>query len=175
MPNTANGVPYVSSSDYVTNYPTVSQNLANVVDAVFASQKQLAYIARGTGSASNYSASTTSASTAADVFSSDITFTADGTSTYWIEFYCALVEVGATAGSAVIVSLTDGGTNELQRIALVGQAGARASAFVRTPYTPASGSRTLNVRAWNVASTGNLFFGSPYAPGYLSVYGPALT
>lgn len=33
MPNTALGTPYVSSSDYVSNYPTVSQNLANAIDA----------------------------------------------------------------------------------------------------------------------------------------------
>ncbi len=33
MPTTALGTPYVSSSDYVSNYPTVSQNLANAIDA----------------------------------------------------------------------------------------------------------------------------------------------
>lgn len=160
------------------NILTAAQLNTDVRDntnALYDSQKRLAYVDKGTGGTSNYTASATSVSAAADVFASDITFTADGSSTYWVTFYCSLVEVGATAGSAVIVSLTDGGTNELQRVALVGQAGARASAFVRTPYAPSAGSKTLNIRAWNVNSTGTLYFGGTYAPGYLGVYGPDIT
>jgi len=34
VPNTTYGTPYVSSSDYVTNYPTVSQALANQIDVI---------------------------------------------------------------------------------------------------------------------------------------------
>jgi hypothetical protein len=142
---------------------------------LYASQQRLAYIARGTSGADNYSASATSVSGASDVFSSDITFTADGTSTYWVTFYCPLVIVGATASSSVSVSLTDGGSTEVQRVALFGPAGVGASALIRTPYAPASGSRSLNIRAWNVASTGTLTFGGTYAPGYLAVHGPDIT
>ena len=45
MPNTTYGTPYVSSSDYVSNYPTVSQTLANYLDTRF---KALANIVQAT-------------------------------------------------------------------------------------------------------------------------------
>jgi hypothetical protein len=144
------------------------------LDDVYAARR-LAYVDRGASGASNYTVSSSTFGGAAEVFSSDISFTANGTSTYWVVFYCPLVIVGSTASSSVTLSLSDGGSNEIARIGLFGVAGLGVPALIRAPYTPSSGSKSLNLRAWNQVSNGTLTFGSPYVAGFLAVYGPDLT
>lgn len=121
---------------------------------------------------------------AGDVFTSDITWTADGTSTYWIEFYCPFAYSGVAAGSTIELFLVDGSGNSLGRFHVLDQGdGTRRaydSIFVKFPYTPASGSRSVNIRAtYGTSSDAALSAGAGGAgvemPMWMAVYGPALT
>lgn len=160
----------VSTGDPLPASTFNNQVLGNL-NEIYAGRR-FGYVTRTT----DYAVSAVSTSAAADVFASDITFTADGTSTYWVEFGCALVECGATASSIVAIHLVDGSGNDIYRVALTGQAGNRAPVFTRTPYTPASGSRSVNIRAFYSASAGTLKGDTAgYAPIWMAVYGPDLT
>jgi hypothetical protein len=120
---------------------------------------------------------------AADVFSSDITWTADG-STYRIYLYIPTIETGQTANSFVSVHLVDGSGNDLGRMGYVGYADGTRSALqgafnAFTLYTPSSGSVSINIRMIQSGSNGNASFGAGGAganmSGYLAVYGPDIT
>ena len=153
----------------------MNTNVRDNTNALYDSIRRLAYVTRGAAGTDNYTVSAGSTGAAADIFASDITFTADGTSTYWVEAYFGLVEVGASAGSEVIPVLVDGTGTDIFRVAVIGQASVRTSFHIRIPYTPAAGSRTINMRAYRATSNGTLYCGAPGPAAYLAVYGPDLT
>lgn len=162
---------------------TASRYNADVVENVSQIYNSIQRIGQQTR-ATDYTANQTALASAGDVFSSDITWTADGTSTYMIEFYCARVATGgAGAGAATQVHLVDGSGNDLGIIGIVvtpAAAAMSAMMFARIPYTPASGSRSINVRAIYITSGNGLLYAASYGSGTpvpmrLSVYGPDLT
>jgi hypothetical protein len=133
-----------------------------------------------------YAVNQTVLASASDIFSSDLTWVADGTSTYWIEFYSPLSGSGYTGTSAYTrIYLVNGSGADLGTIALTevnGVSGQRAygSVNVKFPYTPSAGSTSINVRAIyvNGDNTGILYGGAGgagnYVPMWCAVYGPAL-
>jgi len=148
-------------------------------NAVYNTIRRIGYTQRTT----NYTVASGNIAGAADVFSSGITFTADGTSAYEVVFYCGSAATATNANSQVVASLVNGSGTDLGILASTAPAdGTRASnatLHARTLYTPAAGSITLNVRGrFNIAA-GTLNAGSggvaTVFPMYLAVYGPDLT
>lgn len=135
---------------------------------------------------SNYSVSSSTLAGASNIFSSNLTWTADGTSTYWLEFYVPLHITGYTGVSAyTIIKLVNSSGTDLGQIGNTEKnnaSGERAygSVFVKFPYTPSAGSTSVNIRAYyaNGDNTGVLHGGSGgagnYMPIWCAVYGPAL-
>lgn len=133
-----------------------------------------------TSRSSNYTINSATLGSMGDIFSSSITFTAAGSVSYWVEFYCARSDTGGVSGAINAIHLVDGSGNSLGIIAINGQSDgtvpATASLSVRIPYTPASGSRTVNARGvYQTAGNGTLYAGSGYIDMYLAVYGPSTT
>ena len=134
----------------------------------------------------NYAVNQTVLASASDIFSSDLTWVADGTSTYWIEFYTSLQATGYTGESAYTrIYLVNGSGADLGTIALTernGVYGQRAygSVHVKFPYTPSAGSTSINLRAVyvNGDNTGTLYGGAGgagnHVPMWCAVYGPVL-
>lgn len=145
--------------------------------ALYGAVRRLAYIERTT----SYTTTATTLSTATDIFSSDQTFTADGTSSYLVVFYVSYMGNSNASGTVATV-LTDGGNNGLGRFFAIQPSGAnelQAGGIYQRFYTPAAGSRSLNVRAFVNAGTGTLGAsdgtGTNDCPMFLAVYGPILT
>lgn len=136
--------------------------------------RRLAYVTRGSAGTDNYTVSDTTSPGTTDIFSSDASWTADG-STYWIETYFSIVEAGSSAGSEVIIHLVDGSGANIHRLGVVGQASVRHPLFLRVPYTPSAGSAAVNIRAYRSVSNGIMYAGSPGPVAYLAVFGPDLT
>jgi len=145
------------------------------LNALYAPTRQLAYVTRGASGTDNYTVSDTSSPGGTDIFSSDASWTADGTSTYWVEVYFSIVECGASAGSEVIIHLVNGSGTSIYRLGVIGQASVRHIFHVKVPYTPAAGAAAVNVRAYRAVSNGTMYAGSPGPVAYLAVYGPVLT
>jgi hypothetical protein len=131
--------------------------------------------------ATNYTANQTALASATDIFASDITFTAAGTVSYIVEFYCARVETGgASAGSATEVHLVDGTGTDLGVMGIVVTPAAASTSMMmcaRVRYTPAAGSRTINARAVYVSAGNGTLHAATYGTGTpfpmtLAVYGP---
>ena len=99
---------------------------------------------------SAYSVSANTVGTAADVFSTPLTFVANGADQYLIEFYCPHAASATTLNANANAWLTTGGSSEIGAIAVVGWG--NGSAPIRCPvhtqytYIPAAGVVTLNVR-----------------------------
>jgi hypothetical protein len=156
-----------------------NQDVVANTDALYQTVRRIAHGER----TSTYSVSSTSLASAADVFSSDLTITADGTTKYLFEFYCQRVETGS-ANQFVFVNLVDGsGTGIGSLGAVLSTAGTMYSTmFARTFYAPPAGSQSFNVRAViSGGANGTLYGGTggtgvtSVFPMYLSIYGPALT
>jgi len=98
-------------------------------------------------------------STVPDVFASNLTFVADG-STYIVEFYCA--GVSNTNISTTYFGLSNGSTTDLGTLGLVTISGANhnESAYFQRTYTPAAGSVSLNIRAYTDAGSTTLSCGA---------------
>lgn len=155
-----------------------------VKDNVIALQQSIVRLAHVTRT-TNYSTTTTTLSSAGDVFATDLSFTADGTTTYTVEAYCCAIIMPAVNDSYVTVNLVKGdGTN----VALLGFTrctngdSVASTFFARFYYTPSAGTQTLNLRGTIAgAGTGEFRGGTggtntfDYAPIFLSVFGPALT
>ena len=113
---------------------------------------------------SSYSVSATSVATAADVFSPSLTFVANGSDPYLIEFYCPHAASATTLNANANAWLTTGGSSDIGAIAVVGWG--NGSAPIRCPvqtqyvYTPAAGLVTLNVRVTYGTATTTWFGGS---------------
>ncbi len=138
----------------------------------------MAYIERTT----DYVFTATTIATSTDMFSSDLTFTADGTSSYLVVFYSGAGQSHTGASGVISVFLTDGGNNGLGKMTSHQHDGAAEispGGIAQRYYTPASGSRSLNVRATVNNATGTLLMsdgnGTNNMPGYLAVFGPILT
>lgn len=132
----------------------------------------------------NYTSDQTTLSMA-NMFDTGITWTADGTSTYWVEFYCPRLVLPNTGGAYVTLCLVDGSGNGLGAAALIlsGSAtGNQMPVYARVPYTPASGSRTINFRAPYGTAANAVWYGgsggattSDLLPMWMAVYGPQVT
>jgi hypothetical protein len=133
----------------------------------------------------NYTANQTALASASNVFSGSITWTADGTSTYWVEFFSPRVIMPNNAGTFFTLNLVDGSGGGLGMAALVfnnNTTGFQVPLSVRVPYTPAAGSRTVNFRAVkNGTGDPSIQAGSGGSglldalPMWFAVYGPELT
>jgi hypothetical protein len=149
------------------------------VNALYVSARRIAIVDRTT----TFTVSDTTDAGTTNVFSSNLSWTADGTSAYLVEFYCAAVSSASGAGAQVVINLNTGSGTDLGRISGHGRGnGTQASlspAYAVRLYTPAAGAATLNVRAWRTVGNGSLDAGSGSAgqwpPMFLAVYGPALT
>jgi hypothetical protein len=133
--------------------------------------------------ATDYTISSTTVSGADDIFSNDITFTADGTSTYWIEFYATRIVYSPTTGHEAGLYLVDGSGTAIGCIGLFNQpssqAGLQHPVHIKAPYVPASGSITINLRGkrnhagnytLSAASGGTGTY--DFVNMWLAVYGP---
>ena len=156
-----------------------NEQVRDNLNALYGPVRRIAHIERTT----TYTVSATTLAAAADVFSSDLTFTADGTSKYLIEFYCQRFETG-TANQFVFVNLVDGSGTGLGSLAGVLNVSSTtyAPAFARVFYQPAAGSFSINVRATKSGGADGAIYGGSGGTGatsafpmYLSVYGPPLT
>jgi len=150
--------------------------LTNDVISVHDSIKRLGFSTR----TSDYNTSATTLAAAADIFSSSITFTADGTSSYRIELYSPVVAPGIN--SVLLIHLTNGSSTSLGIISY-NRSGAAIN-YMTTHgvyyYTPSAGSITINARGLSDTGTGCTFgAGSGAAnsptPSFLAVFGPPTT
>ena len=149
------------------------------LEALYVPIQRLAYQERTT----TFSVTSTTDPGTTDVFASDLTWTADGTSAYQVVFFCENMATGTTANADVTVNLVTGGGTDLGRLAVVGVGdGTRAhynTVYAVRWYTPAAGSASVNVRAWRNLANGNLNAGAggpgTTMPMWMAVYGPALT
>jgi hypothetical protein len=159
----------------------VRDNSQHLYDAA----KRIGY----TTATSNYTVNQLTVANASNVFGNSISFTADGTSSYQVQFYCARAAVPAAAAAYISVVLYDVTASAMSGVLAFPQVESAAaemsvSIFARAWITPAAGTRTLNVRAIkaNVANNGTLYNGnggtdpvSSYFPMHLAVFGPPLT
>jgi hypothetical protein len=154
-------------------------NVRDNSDALYQSIKRIGYQTRGTfgdGAVNFFTVSSTTFASSAEVFT-DITWTADGTSAYIVEFFCPMVITGASADGIQVAICTGSGTN----LGVVGEVYSTSGGVSGSPvhgrlfYTPAAGSASVNVRAKKASVNGALRFGGEYTPGYLAVYGANIT
>jgi hypothetical protein len=133
----------------------------------------------------SYSVTSTTVAGAANLFASSITFTADGTSAYRIEFFCPQVQAGVALNASIQANLVDGSGNDLGRLCdtpLSSASTPPAQSLFNAVYfyTPTAGSKTVNARGVYVGATGGQFIcgaggSGNRVPMYLAVYGPPLT
>ena len=134
----------------------------------------------------DYVATATTTAAAADIFSSDITFTADGTSTYFVEFYTMRVINPGSSGPYLSLMLVTGAGTALGSMGLVlgtppGAQGSQAPIHLKVPFTPAAGSTSVNIRGvrsgadFTIAGgNGGTALTDPF-PMWMAVYGPDVT
>jgi hypothetical protein len=150
-------------------------NTGGASDAIYNSPiKRFGYTTR----TSTLACSGTSFATGTEIFASDITFTADGTSTYWVEFFLPGFNTDGTT-HVTYFGLSDGSTTQIGLLTQYNLiAGFFGSTIQRFPYTPAAGSRSLNVRCWVSGSSSTIYAGvsgADFGPAYLAVYGGYLS
>jgi len=119
------------------------------------------------------------------MFSTGLTWTADGTSSYRIEINVPIVISGSGSGGRVECFLVDSTGAAIAGMFQVGDGtgtlSARAPANSVFRYTPTAGSTTVNFRAYyqNNGTSAQLYCssgtGGNWAPIHASVYGPDLT
>jgi hypothetical protein len=157
-----------------------NENVRDNSNAVYQSVQRLGYIQRTT----DYNASTNSYTTAADVFASDLTWTADGTSSYQIEFYCPYTFTDIIVDTYLALHLVTGAGGDLGQIAFTGPVQvtnkrAYGTINVKTFYTPTAGSASINIRGVSASSgTAVLSPGTGFGgrvPMWLAIYGPNIT
>jgi hypothetical protein len=145
--------------------------------------RRLGYVTRTT----SYTVDQTVIASAANLFSSSITFTADGTSSYLVEIYFPRVTPPANTATYVEIDLYNvTSSTGLGTVGFVQTNSATpeisTTVFAKYYWTPSAGSVTLNARAVRSAATasGAIYCGTggtglAYMPGYLAVFGPDLT
>lgn len=162
-------------TDFVSgNILTAAQMnaIGNNLLALYGPVQRLGFQTRTTTSTS----SVTSFASAADVFTSGITFTADGTSAYLVEFFASSADTSANTRD-LFLALSVGGT-ETGRVNVYGDDRTISTMLVRRWLTPAAGSRTVNFRHYHLGGATALRAGDGTGanewPMYMAVYGPAL-
>ena len=148
------------------------------VSTIYASFKRYDYQTR----TSNYTVDQTALASAAEFFTSDVSWTADGTSAYLVEAYVPIMQSG-TAGYNVGIALCKGDGTGIVLLSASTFGGRVPVGVLRYAYTPAAGTQTINLRAIKEAGAANGLvecgagpIGSiNYATTYLAVYGPRLT
>jgi hypothetical protein len=145
--------------------------------------RRLGYVTRTT----SYTVDQTVIASAPNLFSSSITFTADGTSSYLVEIYFPRVTPPANTATYVEIDLYNvTSSTGLGTVGFVQTNSATpeisTTVFAKYYWTPSAGSVTLNARAVRSAATvsGAIYCGTggtglAYMPGYLAVFGPDLT
>jgi hypothetical protein len=123
-----------------------------------------------------YAVNQTAIASAADIFASDVTWTADGTTAYLVEMFVPRADSGS--GGFISYYVTDGGSTALAAIGFTGGTSGVSwdAPLLRWWYTPASGSVTINARATYGTAAGTLYAGTAGATqpaAYLAVFGPA--
>ena len=149
--------------------------ITNDVIAVHDSIQRLSYQTRTT----NYSTTATTVGSAANVFSTSLSFTADGTSSYLFEFWAV---TGIPAASDILsVFLYDVGAGA--DVGLVFTTSSPATSLrlpfhIRLYYTPTAGAKTFNFRATHLTTScqisGNVGGAGANSPMWAAVYGPPL-
>ena len=145
------------------------------LEALYAPIQRLGYQARTTSSTS----SQTTFAAASDLFASSITFTADGSSAYRIEFFCGEYTTNA-ANRYLNLSLSIGGTQTGNVVYGTNLGGLNiGSIFLQRWIVPTSGSKTVNFRHFHDSGATGLVAGDGTSnnrpPMFMAVYGPALT
>jgi hypothetical protein len=173
-PGTAVAGAVLEASFWNSNVRDNLDYLKTEVDDITTSIRRIGFQSRTT----NYTINQTVLSSATDIFTSDITWTADG-STYIVEFH-GIVTTAANGYS--FIALTDGGNNGIGSLAVVhfGSIAGVQTVYTRRYYTPAAGSVTINARGrFSTAGNGALVAGDGTGtndpPAYLAVYGPVTT
>jgi hypothetical protein len=152
-----------------------------VVNDVIALKTTITRLAHVTATATHGSSATTVAG-ASNIFATNASFTADGTSSYLIAFQPGLAISTNTNGASARVYITDGSSTTIASplYMLFTTAGAYTQAgLCQFYYTPAAGTITLNARMIVApASTAGIYAGTGTAGGdipiFLSVFGPAI-
>ena len=146
----------------------------NDVISLYNASRQLGYTTRTDINGGSVLTATTFA-TAAEFFASDVTWTADGTSSYLVEFFIPLVYFTAASQSAQI-HISNGGSTSYGFGYLEGPATFGHSMMVKRIITPSAGSTSVNVRIVKGGGTGglNVYAGpgaatTDYTPAYLRV------
>ena len=171
--------PTTVSAGEVLTAARYNQDTVDNANALYQSIQRIAHIERTT----NYTVSSTTVAGATDVFSSDLAWTAAGSTAYRIEFFCPYVDTATNAGSSISIHLVNGSGTDLGRMAQWGNAdGSRhedGAQFCVYYYTPSAGSTTLNIRALRGVANGALACGAggigDNVPMFLTVFGPPLT
>jgi hypothetical protein len=147
VPTTALGTPYVSSSDYVSNYPTVSQSLANSIDA----------LPRGLAAYAQRTTSQGSVTTVTDLTSLTVTFTANASRYYLIQGF---VTVNSSVGGDACGLIIANSSNTALATAHVHSATNVIAYALNVAYrvAPGAGSVTYKLRGQRGAGTGNLTY-----------------
>lgn len=151
-------------------------NPGYINDNLYARIRRLGFETR----TSNYTASGTTHNNAANIFSSNITFTADGTSAYRAVFWSGRVDtIGTTVDIFITFSLDSAETGRLNLF----DVGERMSVgyYFEHYFTPSAGSRTVNFRAYcpfagsDPVINGGAGTGQSDYPMFMAVYGPGVT
>jgi hypothetical protein len=147
------------------------------LNALYAPVRRLGYQSRTT----SYTTTSGVAPGPANIFTTSISWTADGTSAYRCEFYAPSASTATNAGAFIVVTFTTDTGTELCRLTQTafgdGTRAAIAPQYAVFLYTPSAGTATLNVRAYHGTAAGTVDAGaggSALAPMFMSVYGPAL-
>lgn len=176
---------YVAPSTVTASTSPITAAGQNIlVNNDIALQASIVRLGLQTKSATNYDITASVVTSATDVFASDITWTADGTSTYIVEFYCPVIFTGNVTGARCQTHLVNAAGASLVMLSEIGQGNttnstrAVAPTFARYYYLPSAGSTSINVRVIFVTSASGsaaLQLDGGQAPAYLAVFGPNLT
>jgi hypothetical protein len=158
-----------SAASGAGNNTDLTAHLAGI-DTNFLAVKRIGFQERLT----SYSVNATSVATATNIFTNNITWTANG-GTYLIRAYFPFAETGQTANSWLNIHLVNGAGASISSLGYVGYGdGTRGAVSICSFdyfYTPSAGSVSINCRAYYNTSAGVL----NAANNYLAVYGPILT
>ena len=134
---------------------------------------------------SDFNVTTATVASATNIFSTGLTWTANGTSAYQIKFWAPSSYTSDILDRYLQFHLVDASGHDLGAIGQVGTCqatGRRAYGAVNLEvlYTPSAGSTTVNIRCVSVASGSGAIKAGPGGsgqlfPAYGAVYGPDLT
>lgn len=159
MANTALGTPYVTSSDYVTNYPTTSLALANSIDT----------LGRGTVAFASRTTAQGSITTTQDLTGLSVTFTAQASRYYMIHgFGTCYSSVGNDPFGLIIANsggTTLAHTNAISQSNLYGWG---INTFLRV--SPGAGSVTYKLRAYRNGSGTLTWTPDATTPSFIHIY-----